>query len=174
MMKMQWMTEEAQRQGSSVVRVNIDFTNAFNSINQAALWKLMRRMGVPDVDLLESIYAKTTVRVAPNDHESATITFDTGVAQGSVLSPILFIIFINALIRLLTATGKKHNISHGLDRLPQMNNLAFCDDLSLFAQSGAGMQKLMETIEQFEEWSGIGVNLSKTVVTQCHDVGQRS
>ena len=37
-----------------------------------------------DVDLLEQIYEGATVRLAPKDEESATITFNTGVAQGSI------------------------------------------------------------------------------------------
>jgi len=61
---------------------------------------------------LEQIYDSATVRLAPNDAESATITFDTGVAQGSITSPQLFNIFINALLRILTATGQNQEISH--------------------------------------------------------------
>ena len=55
-----------------------------------------------------------TVRLAPNDEASATITFHTGVAQGSITSPQLFNIFINALLRMLTVTGRNADISHGL------------------------------------------------------------
>jgi len=69
---------------------------------------------VPDIESLDKIYVSTTVRLAQNDAESATITFDTGVAQGSITSPQLFIIFINTLLRMLTATGQNQGISHGL------------------------------------------------------------
>ena len=61
---------------------------------------------IPDVDLLEQIYEGATVRLAPNDEASATITFNTGVAPGSITSPQLFNIFINALLRMLTVTGQ--------------------------------------------------------------------
>ena len=74
----------------------------------------MNMFHIPDVDLLEQIYDSATVRLAPNDAESAIITFDTGVAQGSIMSPQLFNIFINALLRMLTATGQNQGISHGL------------------------------------------------------------
>ena len=67
------------------------------------------------IDLLKSLYANSTVRMAPNDEKCATIRFDTGVAQGSVLSPLLFLIFMNALLGLLTETGKELSISHGLE-----------------------------------------------------------
>ena len=66
-------------------------------MSQAALWHVMTMFHIPDVDLLEQIYDSATVSLAPNDTESATITFDTGVAQVSITSLQLFNIFINSL-----------------------------------------------------------------------------
>ena len=74
----------------------------------------MRMFKILDVVLFEEIYEGATVRLAPNDEESATITFKTGVAQGSITSLQLFNIFINALLRMLTVTGQNEDISHGL------------------------------------------------------------
>jgi len=56
-------------------------------MSKAALWHVMNMFHIPDVDLLEQIYDSATVRLASNDAESATIMFDTGVAQGSITSP---------------------------------------------------------------------------------------
>jgi len=106
MQKMHFVTHEPHRQGKRVYRVDIDFKNAFNAMSQAALWHVMNMFHLPDVDLLEQIYDSATVRLAPNDAESATIMFDTGVAQGSITSPQLFKIFINTLLRMLTVTGQ--------------------------------------------------------------------
>jgi len=64
---------------------------------QAALWHVMNMLHIPDVDLLEQIYDSETIRLAPNDAESATITFDTNVAQGSITFSQLFNTFINSL-----------------------------------------------------------------------------
>ena len=62
----------------------------------------MRAYGIPDVDLLESLYEHSTVRMVPNDQQCATITFDTGVAQGSALSSLPFLIFMNVMLSLFT------------------------------------------------------------------------
>jgi len=115
---------------------------------QAALWHVMNMFHIPDVDLLEQIYDSATVRLAPNDAESATITFDTGVAQGSISSPQLFNIFINALLRMLTVTRQNQGISHSLqigkdqddssqdaDHGYQFYNICFIDDNSIFAET---------------------------------------
>jgi len=114
MQKVHFIQQEARRQGKRVYRIDIDFKNAFNTMCQAALWRVMRMFKIPDVDLLEQIYEGVTVRLAPNDEESATITFNTGVAQGSITSPQLVNIFINALLCMLTVTGQNEDISHGL------------------------------------------------------------
>ena len=176
--KLEWVTREALAQGKTVYRIDVDFTNAFNAMSQAALWQVMEAYGIPDVDLLKGLYQNSTVRLSPNDTANATIVFDTGVAQGSALSPLLFLIFMNALLGLLTETGKKLNISHGLEsgrtqrhrgkganrdrRVGQFNSIGFVDDLSLFAQSWGGAQALLDTVQMFEEWSGLRVNQKKT------------
>jgi len=91
---------------SESIESTLTFKNAFNAMSQAALWHVMNMFHIPDVDLLEQIYDSATVRLAPNDAESAKITFDTGVARGSITSPQLFNIFLNALLRMLTVTGQ--------------------------------------------------------------------
>jgi hypothetical protein len=178
--KLERVTPEALAQGKWVYRVDVDFTNAFNAMSQAALWAVMRAYGIPDVDLLMSLYEHSTVRMAPNDSQCATITFDTGVAQGSALSPLLFLIFMNALLGLLTDRGQKLRISHGLkcgvqlrrkeatpaaeqvESVGQFNLIGFVDDLSLFAQTLGGAQALLEAIREFELWSGLKVNMGRS------------
>ena len=46
----------------------------------------VKTYGIPDIDLLKSLYEHTTVRLPERGMGSVKITFDTGVAQGSVLS----------------------------------------------------------------------------------------
>ena len=86
---------------------------------------------------------------------------DTGTAQGSALSPLLFILFINALLRLLDQS----ELHHGVKGAPKFSHLAFADDLSLYVNSEASANKLLEKVHLFEKWSGLRISLSKSFVT---------
>ena len=59
----------------------------------------------------------------------------------------------------------------------QFNSIGFVDDLSLFAQSRAGAQALLDKIQMFEEWSGLRVNQKKTsamIISRADRQGQDS
>jgi hypothetical protein len=49
--------------------------------------------------------------VSSSEKETANILMDTGTAQGSALSPLLFILFINALLRLFDHSELHHGVS---------------------------------------------------------------
>jgi hypothetical protein len=148
--------------------VDVDFENAFNSVPHENLWAVLRAFKFPDIDLLEVIYGVATVSLAQSQGLGGGITFDTGVQQGSVLSPTLFNIFLNPLLRLLTEIGKKQGIAHGIRSIDEFNNLAFADDLSIVAEirrlgePSGGAQTLLNAIETFSDWSGMEVKIVKS------------
>ena len=156
------ITKETQWMERRFLRVDIDFKSAFNSMSQTSLWTIMGAYGIPDIDLLKSLNKHTTVRLPERGIGSAKITFNTGVDQGSVLSPLLFSLFINALSLYLTDIGRKGRIHHGLPDTHPFNHILFVDDMTLLAQDSEGMQTLLNAIQEFEEWSGIPVNTMKT------------
>ena len=143
-------------------------------MSQGALWNVMEFFKIPDVDLLEEKY-DATVRLAPNDAESAIITFDTNVAQGSITSPQQFNIFINALLQMLTKTMQIHGISHALqigkdleesskdeEHSYQFNNISLIEDISIFADTPWGMQTFLDVVQEFTEWFGMKIHVAKT------------
>jgi hypothetical protein len=131
-------------------------------MSQASLWSILEACGIPDVDLLKSLYEHTTVRLPERDMGSAKITFNTGMVQGSVLSPLLFSLFINALSLYLPDIGRKKWIHHVLLGTHPFNHILFTDDMTLLTQDREDIQTLLNAIQEFEEWSGIPVNTLKT------------
>jgi len=92
---------------------------------------------------------------------SAPIQLDTGTLQCSVLSPLLFDLFLNALLRLLDAT----EITQGIQRTSQWNHAAFADDLSVYVRTVRDGNKMLEVIHEFESWSGLRISIPKSVAT---------
>jgi hypothetical protein len=81
-LKLDWITNEAQRLQQRIIQIDIDFKNAFNSMSQSALWAVMIGYNIPDVELLEAIYSRTTACMDPEDAKCAIITFLAVVIQG--------------------------------------------------------------------------------------------
>jgi len=92
---------------------------------------------------------------------SAPIQLDTRTVQGSVLSLLLFDLFLNALLRLLDATG----ITHGIRRTPQWNHAAFADDQSIYVCTVRDANKLLDVIHEFEFWDGLRISIPNSLAT---------
>ena len=65
---------------------------------------------MPDVQLLKDFYDQAGMEVLLGKDTTAGIFMDTDTAQGSALSSLLFILFINALLRLFDGSGTHHGV----------------------------------------------------------------
>ena len=78
----------------------VDLKKAFDRVPRKVLWWPMRRVGVDEwlIRTIQAMYtiAKSSVRL--NGQFSSCFDVQVGVHQGSVLSPLLFIIVMEALI----------------------------------------------------------------------------
>jgi hypothetical protein len=69
---------------------------------------ILEKFCVPDIDLIKSFYDLASMLLYVGEHETADIFMDTGTTQGSALSLLLFILFINALLRLFDHSELHH------------------------------------------------------------------
>ena len=75
----------------------VDLEKAFDRVPQKVIWWALRKLGVEEwiVRLVQGMYANARVRVGEGYSEEFEVK--VGVHQGSVLSPLLFIIVLEAL-----------------------------------------------------------------------------
>ena len=79
----------------------MDLEKAFERVPREVVWWALRYLGVDEwiVSVIRAMYEDGTTKVRLNGRESNAFSFKVGVHQGSVLSPLLFIIVLEALSR---------------------------------------------------------------------------
>ena len=76
----------------------VDFGKAFGCVLQKVIWWALRKLGVVEwiVHLVQGIYANARSHVCIAEGCSEEFEVKVGVHQGFVLSPLLFIIMLEA------------------------------------------------------------------------------
>jgi hypothetical protein len=82
--------EDAARLKETLHVEFLGFENAFNSIDHEALWQWLERLGIPDIDLLRSLYRSAFYRAQLPYGTTARIQLTRGRKQGDLISPLLF------------------------------------------------------------------------------------
>ena len=87
----------------------IDFKKAFDSVHRETLWKIVRSYGIPMkiCNLMQAFYENFECSVILEKSVSEPFTVKSGVRQGCILSPILFLIVIDWVQRQTTADKKE-------------------------------------------------------------------
>nr|KAG5700908.1 hypothetical protein BaRGS_012315 [Batillaria attramentaria] len=94
-----------------------DYEKAFDSVDREALWKLLRHYGVPGkiIFLIQCTYQDMSCRIAHAGQLSESFEVKTGVRQGCLLSPFLFLLVIDWIMKTTTAGRKKRDTVDTLD-----------------------------------------------------------
>jgi len=128
--------------GMSTVNVAfLDLSKAFDRVNHNILFlKLMKRKIPPTVlKLLMVWYKHSVVSVRWNMFFSDTFSLTTGVRQGGVLSPILFCIYIDDVIRRLESSRLGCWVSGCY-----IGCILYADDMVLMSASVCDLQKMID------------------------------
>ena len=129
---LRWIMERQREFGQEVHLCFIDYSKAFDCVNHALMWKTLREMGIPMhlIILLRNLYANQVAVVRTEHGDTASFQIKKGVRQGCILSPYLFILYAERIMR-----------EAGLDEEAEgvriagriVNNLRYADDTTLLA-----------------------------------------
>ena len=140
--------------GEFIIGVFLDFSKAFDTVNHDVLLQKLHHYGIRGSALkwFQSYLSDRQQYVTYNGEESSKKGINCGVPQGSILGPLLLIIYINDI----------SNVCQ------HMMSLLFADDTNLF-QSGKDVIQLQQEVEadlnQISEWlkiNQLSLNIKKT------------
>ena len=110
----------------------IDYSKAFDSISHVQLFDIMLELGFPEhiVALLQSLYIDQPAVIRWNGSTTETFPIGKGVRQGCILSPHLFSLYTEYVMREAEIQDLGYNIGGR-----NISNARYADDTALIAQS---------------------------------------
>ena len=166
-----WIIEKAREFQKSIYFCFIDYAKAFDRVDHNKLWKILKEMGIPDhlTCLLRNLYAGQEATVRTGHRTTGWLQIGKGVCQGCILSPCLFNLYAEYIMR-----------NAGLDEAQagikiagrNINNLRYADDTTLMAESEE-LKSLLMKVKEENEKVGLKFNIQKTKIMAYHFMGNR-
>ena len=152
--------EKCSEYGKDLFACFLGLEKAYDRVSRNKLWKILQEYGV-DGQLLRAIksfYCRLEVCVRLNGKQFKPLHVGVGIGQGCVLSPFLFIVYMNWIDKCSQAdecaTIGNYKISH----------LLFADDLVLLSSTESGLQRALNSFADACNTAGMKISTAKTGV----------
>ena len=132
----------------------VDQEKAFDRVNRTKLWKTLEEYGVKGqlLDNIRALYRKSISVVRTREGNTNWFEVKSGVRQGCVLSPLLFISYMDKIT-------KEANQS-----TEDLNELLFADDQSIIHPDQQSLQKHIARLNNSCKKYDMRINTAKTEV----------
>ena len=135
----------------------IDYAKAFECVNHNKLWKILKEMGIPDqlTCLLRNLYEGQEA-IVRTGHGTDWFQIRKGVRQGCILSPCLFNLYAEYIMR---NTGLEEAQAGIKIAGRNINHLRYADDTTLMAESEEELKSLLMKVKEESEKLGLKLNI---------------
>ena len=123
------------------------------------------------IDVVQNLYTNATTAIKTPHGSTSSIPMERGTIQGDSLSPFLFIVYLEPLLRWLRVGVNGYipgvyKQSMAVDRLKaHIPDSTYADDLNLVTHTAPRFQKQLDKVTNYSIWGNLIVNISKTLVT---------
>jgi hypothetical protein len=142
--------------------VYVDFSKAFDTVPHLHLFYSLLNGNLHGrvITVLRNMYTKLKSCVLNDGNLSEDFICTIGTRQGCMMSPFLFIFYLNELIQHVD-----DNNCHGIflnEHNPNVNLLLYADDLVIVGDHIGRVQRILDALSGFCVKWGLKVNMSKT------------
>jgi len=155
-----WIIKKARGFQKTIYFCFIDYAKAFDCVDHNKMWKILKEMGIPDhlTCLLRNLYE---ARVRTGHGTTDWFQIGKGVCQGCILSPCLFKLYAEYIMR--DAGLKEAQAGIKIDGR-NINNLRYVDYTILMAESEEELESLLMKVKEDSEKVGLKLNIQKTKI----------
>ena len=147
------ITDFAAKRKIKLYIVFVDFAQAYDKVSRVVLFSILKRLGCGATMLLALIAMyKSTQSVIG----TALITASVGVRQGSPTSCLLFVLFVNDLIKIIRERCGPDGF------LAWLHVMIFMDDTVILSTTRNGIKAKLGLLKEFCVTHGMKINVSKT------------
>jgi len=168
--------EDAHLFKQDIYLLQADMTEAFDTIDHDKLLMIMYDLGFPTdaIEVVKDLYTNATTTFQTPFGPTPAMQMNRGTIQGDSLSPFLFIIYLEPLLRWLKAGNKGYpvgalgNESQDMQQHYRISDITYADDLNALTGGPSGLEDLKHQaakISAYTTWGHLIVNNSKTTVT---------
>ena len=128
-----WITEKPRQFQKNIYFCFIDYAKVFDCVHHNKLWKIVKEMGIPDHQtcLLRYLYVSQEATVRTGHGTTDWFQIGKGVCQGCILSPCLFNLYAEYIMRNAGLEEAEAEIKIAGRNI---NNLRYADDTTLMWQ----------------------------------------
>ena len=155
-----WIMEKGREFQKNIYFCFIDYAKAFDYVDHKKMWKILKEMGIPDhlTCLLRNLYACQEATVRTGHETTDWFQIGIGVHQGCILSPCLFNLFAEYIMR---NAGLEEAQAEIKITGRNINNLRYADDITLKAESEEELKILLMKVKEDSEKVGLKLNIQK-------------
>ena len=139
-----WKMQEFQK---NIYFCFIAYAKAFDCVAHNKLWEILQEMGIPDhlTCLLRNLYAGQEATVRTGHGPTDWFQIRKGVHQGCILSPCLFNLDAEYIVKNLRPEEAQAGIKIARRNI---NNLRYADDTTLMAESEEEPKSLLMKVKE--------------------------
>ena len=107
----------------------IDFSRAFDTLHHEAIWTALQCKGIPEemIDIIRGLYRNAVGKVLHGRTLGTEFRICDGVRQGCILSPLLFNIVLDMIMK--QATSNRKVITWGVNG--RLQDLDYANDICI-------------------------------------------